>query len=102
MKAELLDLEKAIIILDTLYSHAILCVLPEDLGTKFGFEKDEEVLDLTYDKMRRDLEAARPDSEVFTSVTASLDEITEEKAKEIHPEFFAIIKGILDDAVKKV
>ena len=45
------DLEKAIIILDTLYAHAILCVLPEDLGAKFGFEKD-----MYYHITQRDLE----------------------------------------------
>lgn len=99
---KLLDLEKAIIILDTLYANAALCVLPDDLGAKLGFENGEEVPDLTYDKMRRDLELIRPNSDVFTNVTASLEEITEEKANEIHPEFFALVRGILDDAVKKV
>ena len=73
-------LEKAITILDTLYEQGELCALPEDLGGQLGFEKGEEVPDLTYDKMRRDLASLRPNSKIFTNPTAST----------------------LDDAVKKV
>ncbi len=63
-------LEEAIAILDTAFEDGSDCVLPDDIASGLGLDS-VVVSDPTYDMLRNRLKEARPDSEVFATVTAS-------------------------------
>lgn len=63
-------LEEAIAILDTAFEDGSDCILPDDLASDLGLSSST-VSDSTYDMLRNRLRELKPDSEVFTTVTAS-------------------------------
>jgi DNA ligase (NAD+) len=94
-------LEEAISILDNLF-HVLdePCILPIAIGNPLGFELDEEVTNSQYDKMRKELETLRPDSDVFKKVHAGKIEQNTKKVKH-DPPLTSISKASHEDRGKQ-
>ena len=93
-------LELAITILDTAFETGEDLILPDDIAKGLGLVAGQPVPDPTYDMLRIELHALRPDSRIFKDVTASTYEHTGAKVRH-DPPMTSIAKASHEDRVQQ-
>lgn len=98
MQVELL--EQAITILDTAFEAGDDLILPDDVAVGLGLSPNEPVPDPVYDMLRNKLKELKPDSRIFTDVTASDYQHAGKKVRH-DPPMTSIAKASHEDRAKQ-